>query len=185
MFSAGVGVVFLNCWSRSRVFKTAGVGVRSRNNKKSSDSTTLSTPIYNVGECRFTDKFFHSLATLILWNLQFGFSGCSTREDLLIDASITNVGLILMKLRWFQLFSTSQNASQNTISNFYKKKHFFEKKNRIFRFPCCSTYEDLSIDALITNVQLILIKLRSFQLFVTTQVKILISSFFEFFFFKF
>ena len=28
MFSAGVGVFFfLNCWSRSRVFKTAGVGV--------------------------------------------------------------------------------------------------------------------------------------------------------------
>ena len=62
MFSAGVGVgsrshFFLNCWSRSRFFKTAGVGVgsrsrffktagvvvrsRSRNPKKSSDSTTL------------------------------------------------------------------------------------------------------------------------------------------------
>ena len=27
MFSAGVGVVFKNCWSRSRVFKNAGVGV--------------------------------------------------------------------------------------------------------------------------------------------------------------
>ena len=44
---------FLNCWSRSRVFKnagvevgsrffkTSGVGVRSWNPKKSSDSTTL------------------------------------------------------------------------------------------------------------------------------------------------
>ena len=31
--------VFQNCWSR--FFKTAGVGVRSRNPKKSSDSTTL------------------------------------------------------------------------------------------------------------------------------------------------
>ena len=63
MFSAGVGVGFLKllesesgfqkCWSRSRFFKTAGVGVgsrffktagvgvRSRNPKKSSDSTTL------------------------------------------------------------------------------------------------------------------------------------------------
>ena len=31
MFSAGIGVVFfLNCWSRSRVFKNAGVGVGSR-----------------------------------------------------------------------------------------------------------------------------------------------------------
>ena len=27
MFSAGVGVGFQNCWSRSRFFKTAGVGV--------------------------------------------------------------------------------------------------------------------------------------------------------------
>ena len=27
MFSAGVGVDFQNCWSRSRFFKTAGVGV--------------------------------------------------------------------------------------------------------------------------------------------------------------
>ena len=29
MFSAGVGVGFQNCWSRSRFFKTAGVGVGS------------------------------------------------------------------------------------------------------------------------------------------------------------
>ena len=33
-----------------------------------------------------------------------GFPWCSTREDLSIDVSITNVGLILTKLRWF-LFS--------------------------------------------------------------------------------
>ena len=34
----------------------------------------------------------------------FGFPWCSTREDLSIDASITNVELILTKLWWF-LFS--------------------------------------------------------------------------------
>ena len=34
----------------------------------------------------------------------FEFPWCSTREDLSIDVSITNVGLILTKLRWF-LFS--------------------------------------------------------------------------------
>ena len=45
-----------------------------------------------------------------------GFPWCSTREDLSIDVSITNIGLILTKLWWFQLFSTSQN------SNFKKKK---------------------------------------------------------------
>ena len=49
----------------------------------------------------------------------FGFPCCSTRENLSIDVSITNVGLILTKLRWFQLFSTSQSTS--TI----KKVFFF------------------------------------------------------------
>ena len=34
-----------------------------------------------------------------------------TREDLSIDVSITNVGLILTKLRWFQLFVKSQNSN--------------------------------------------------------------------------
>ena len=37
-------------------------------------------------------------------NQIFGFPWCSTREDLSIDVSITNEGLILTKLRWF-LFS--------------------------------------------------------------------------------
>ena len=37
-------------------------------------------------------------------NQILGFSWCSTREDLSIDVSITNVGLILTKLEWF-LFS--------------------------------------------------------------------------------
>ena len=36
----------------------------------------------------------------------------------------------------------------------------FEKKNQILGFPCCSTREDLSIDVSITNVGLILTKLR-------------------------
>ena len=38
-----------------------------------------------------------------------GFPWCSTREDHSIDVSITNVGLILTKLGWFQLFVKSQN----------------------------------------------------------------------------
>ena len=81
----------------------------------------------------------------------------TTRADLPIDVSIINVGLILTKLRWFQLFVKSQ------ISN------FFEKKNQIFGFPRCSTREDLSIDVLITNVGLILTKLWWFQFFCTSQ----------------
>ena len=49
----------------------------------------------------------------------FGFLCCNAREDISIDVSITNVGLILTKLRWFQLISTSQN------SNFFEKKSNF------------------------------------------------------------
>ena len=94
-------------------------------------------------------KFFHI----------FGFPWCSTREDLSIDVLITNVGLILTKLRWFHLFVKSQNL------NF----EFFLKKQQIFEFPWCNIREDLFIDVLITNVGLILTKLQWFQLFVKSQ----------------
>ena len=53
------------------------------------------------------------------WTLKksnFGFPWCSARENLSIDVLITNAGLILTKLRWFQLFLKSQN------SNFELKK---------------------------------------------------------------
>ena len=58
--------------------------------------------------------------------------------------------------------------------NFELKKKTFKIQFRfflspIFMFPCCSTLEDLSIDVLITNVGLILTKLRLFQLFSTSQ----------------
>ena len=92
-------------------------------------------------------------------NQFWGFPWCSTRKDLSIDVSITNVGLILTKLRWFQLFVKSQN------SNF----ELFWNKNQFFGFPWCSTREDLSIVVSITNVGLILTKLRLFQLFVKSQ----------------
>ena len=92
-------------------------------------------------------------------NQIFWFPCCSTREDRSIDVSITNVGLILTKLRWFQLFVKSQNSNYE----------LFEKKNQIFGFPWCSTREDHSIDVSITNVRLILTKLRWFQLFVKSQ----------------
>ena len=79
---------------------------------------------------------------------------CSILEDLSIDVSIANVGLILTKLRWFQLFVKSQNSN---FELFWKKK-----KIQILGFPWCSTREDLSIDVSITNVGLILTKLRLF-----------------------
>ena len=48
----------------------------------------------------------------------FGFLWCSTYEDHSIDVSITNVGLILTMLRWFQLFIKSQNLN---FELFWKK----------------------------------------------------------------
>ena len=41
----------------------------------------------------------------------FGFPCFSTHKDLSIDVTITNVGLILTKLWWIQLFVTSQNLN--------------------------------------------------------------------------
>ena len=71
-----------------------------------------------------------------------------------VDISITYVGLILTKPGRFR-FSAYGNSGhgQNSISNFLKKFH-------IFGFPWCSTCEDLSIDVSITNVGLILTKLK-------------------------
>ena len=42
----------------------------------------------------------------------------------------------------------------------FEFRTFLKKKNQIFGFPWCSTHEDLSIDVSITNVRLILAKLR-------------------------
>ena len=55
-------------------------------------------------------------------------------------------------------FSSSAQVKIQVKFNF----ELFWKKNQIFWFPCCSTREDLSIDASITNVGLILTKLRGF-----------------------
>ena len=96
----------------------------------------------------------------------FGFPCCSTREDLSVDVSITHVGLILTKPgRFFLSAYGNSGYGQNStlsISNFLKNFH-------ISGFPWCSTREDHSIDVSITNVGLILTKLRWFQLFVKSQ----------------
>ena len=76
---------------------------------------------------------------------QFFFFGShvvvATREDLSVDVSITNVGLISTKPGRF-LFSAYGNSGygQNSISSILN----FLKKFQIFGFPCCSTREDLS-----------------------------------------
>ena len=106
-------------------------------------------------------NFFEKKKNQIFW-----FQCCSTREDLSVDVSITYVGLILTKPGWF-FFSAYGNSGygQNSISSISN----FLKKFNISRFPWCSTREDHSIDVSITNVGLILSKLRWFQLFVKSQ----------------
>ena len=96
-------------------------------------------------------------------NQIFWFPWCSTREDLSVDTSITYVGLILTKPGRF-FFSAYGNFkySISSISNFLKIFH-------ISGFPWCSTREDHSIDVSITNVGLILAKIRWFQLFDKSQ----------------
>ena len=90
----------------------------------------------------FRQKSKFEFRTFLKKNPIFGFPWRSTREDLSIDVSITNVGLILTS---YGDFSSSAQVKIR-ISNFLKKK------NQIFGFPCCSTREDLSIDVSITNV---------------------------------
>ena len=98
-------------------------------------------------------NFFEEKKNQISW-----FSCCSTREDLSVDVSISYVGLILTKPGRFR-FSAYGNSGygQNSISSI---SNFLKKKNHIFGFPWCITREDHSIDVSITNVGLILTKLR-------------------------
>ena len=92
-----------------------------------------------------------SISNFLNFFYVFWFPWCSTHEDLSIDVLITNVGLILTKLRRFQLFVKSKIR----ISN------FFEKKIKFLGFHGV-VLEDISIDVSITNVGLILTKLRGF-----------------------
>ena len=126
------------CWDLLEWFQLFGTSQNSISNlKKRSQNSILNF---------FKSNFYDSMC-------------CSILEDLSIDVSIANVGLILTKLRWFQLFVKSQNL------NF----KLFWKKYQILGFPSCSTREDLFIDVSITNVGLILTKLRWFQHYSTSQ----------------
>ena len=73
-------------------------------------------------ETQCTDRIqFHQFRTFWKKFRISEFPRCSTREDLSIDVSITNVGvrLMLTKLRWFQLFVKSQNSN---FELFWRKK---------------------------------------------------------------
>ena len=128
--------------------------------------TYLNVDFSSLAQVKVQVKFNFELFWKKKKNQIFWFPCCSTRENLSIDVSITNVGLVLTKPGRF-LFSAYGNSgygqnSISSISNFLKKFH-------IFGFPWCSTREDLSIDVSITNVGLILRKLWWFQLFVKNQ----------------
>ena len=139
--------------------------------------TTMHPRCRHIGETYLNVDFSSSAQVKFNFELSwkksnFWFLCCSTREDLSIDVSITNVGLVLTKPGRF-LFSACGNSgygqnSISAISNFLKKIH-------IFGFPWCNTHEDHSIDVSITNVGLILTKLGWFQLFIKNQN----SNFFE------
>ena len=139
--------------------------------------TTMHPRCRHIGACWDLLEWFQLFSTSqntsriqfrTFWkkNQIFWFLCCSTREALFGDVSITYVGLILTKPGRF-FFSAYGNSrygqnSISSISNFLIKFH-------ISVFPWCSTREDHSIDASITNVGLILTKLRWFQLFVKSQ----------------
>ena len=127
----------------------------------------LLRPTWMISALQHKSKYkSNSISNLLKKNQIFWFPCCSTREDLSVDVSITNVGLILTKLRWF-FFSAYGNSGygQNSISSISN----FLINFPISGFPWCSTREDHSIDVSITNVGLILTKLRWFQLFVKSQ----------------
>ena len=124
-------------------------------------------PTWMISALQHKSKYkSNSISNFLKKNQIFWYPFSSTREDLSVDVSITYVGLILTKPGRF-FFSAYRNSgygqnSISSISNFFKKFH-------ISGFPWCSTREDHSIDVSITNVGLILTKLRWFQLFVKSQ----------------
>ena len=125
--------------------------------------TTMHPRCRHIGACRDLHEWFQlfntsqntsriQFRTFLKKDWIFWIPCCSTREDLSVDVSITNVGLIVTKPGRFR-FSAYGNwgygqNSISSISNFLKKFH-------ISGFPWCSTREDLPIDVSITNVRLI------------------------------
>ena len=63
-----------------------------------------------ISALRQKSKF--EFRTFLKKNPIFGFPWCSTREDLSIDVSITNVGLILTKLWWYLFSGCGQTEGQ-------------------------------------------------------------------------
>ena len=128
--------------------------------QRDDDASPMSTYRWDLLECWFQPFSTNQIQfrTFLKKNQIFG-SHVVVLEDLSIDVSITNVGLILTKPGRF-IFSANGNSgyrqnSISSISNFLKKIH-------IFWLPWWSTREDLSTDVSVTNVGLTLTKLGWF-----------------------
>ena len=99
--------------------------------QRDDDASPMSTYTWDLLECWF--QLFSTsriqFRTFLKKKSNFWFLCCSTREDLSVDVSITNVGLVLTKPGRF-LFSAYGNSEygQNSISpisNFLKKNSHF------------------------------------------------------------
>ena len=120
--------------------------------------TYLNVDFSSLAKSKYKSKFNFELA--ILKKIQiFGIPCCSTREVLSIDVSITNIGLILKSkgdfFSWVQTLWVATDKIQF--------RTFLKNEIQIYGFPCSAvvaTREDLSIDVSITNVRVILTKLR-------------------------
>ena len=111
---------------------------------------TATLPLYyNLGKCRLTGEFFCAFATLILSNSHFW---------------VSMLQYSWRPFHWCINYQCRTDIDEAKVisARRHKSKFNFElfwKKNLIFGFPWCSTREDLSIDASITNIGLILTKL--------------------------
>ena len=87
----------------------------------------LRIPTLAISVLWHKSKYKSNINFKLFWEKNWicGFLCYSTCADFPIDVLIAKIGLILTKLRWFQLFGTSQNS----ISK------FFEKKIKFLGFP--------------------------------------------------
>ena len=87
--------------------------------KRDDDASPMSTyrcmlrPTWMISTPQHKSKYkSNSISNFLKKNQIFWFPCCSTREDLSIDVSITNVGLILTKLWWYIFSGCGQTDGQ-------------------------------------------------------------------------
>ena len=108
----------LEVWNLLSTFQQVNKVELDVDPQRDDDASQMSTyrcmlrPTWMISALQRKSKYKSNSISNFLKNFHTsGFPWCSTREDHSIDVSITNVGLILTKLRWFQLFVKSQNSN--------------------------------------------------------------------------